>query len=283
MIDYEEIASAIQVRHLQTRLEHALSLGPTDDVASAATTLAKENFDQAPVLDDTGLLGVVTRAALERATGSVREVVEPVRPIDMVSADAPVARLMSWLLNRQWLMVLDGHETTGFVVAADLNKQPARTYFYLLVASFEAGLADVVRSWAGAVEERILEELTTAQRRRATAARTAARHEDVDADLVAYLYLSDLLRIVGRVPELRRAVGATSGRGWARRTGSLNELRHAVMHPTRDLLDRQRPLGRLIELETELHSLLATLAANGSALRSGSATIQPPDSEAAKG
>jgi hypothetical protein len=279
MIDYEEIASAIHVRHLQTRLEHALSLDPTHDAASAARTLAKENFDQAPVLDHTVLLGVVTRAALEQATGPVSGVVEPIRPIDMVSADAPVAKLMSWLLNRQWLMVLDGHATTGFVVAADLNKQPARTYFYLLVASFEAGLADVIRSWAGAAEERILDELTNAQRRRVTAARTAARREDVDADLVAYLYLSDLLRIVGRVPELRRAVGATSGRAWAKRTGSLNELRHAVMHPTRDLLDRERPLGRLIELETELHALLATLAANGPASRSGSAAIQPTNGE----
>jgi hypothetical protein len=51
------------------------------------------------------------------------------------------------------------------------------------------------------------------------------------------------------------------------------------MHPTRDLLDRERPLGRLIELETELHALLATLAANGPASRFGSATIQPLDGE----
>ncbi len=241
--------------------------------------MAKANFDQAPVIDRTGLLGVVTRLALEQATGPVSDDVEPVRPIDMVSADAPVATLMSWLLNRQWLMVLDGHATTGFVVAAELNKRPVRTYSYLLVASFEAGLADVVRSWAGAGEERILEELTDAQRRRVTAARTAARREDVDADLVAYLYLSDLLRIVGHVPELRRAVGPPSGRAWAKRTGSLNGLRHAVMHPTRDLLDRERPLGRLIELETELHALLATLAANGPASRSASATIRPADGE----
>ena len=44
------------------------------------------------------------------------------------------------------LFVLDGRRITGFFVEADLNKQPARTHFYLLVASLEGGLAHLIGS-----------------------------------------------------------------------------------------------------------------------------------------
>ena len=96
-------------------------------------------------------------------------------------------------------------------------------------------------------------------RYRAERASSEARSEDVDADLVAYLLFSDLLRVVERIPELRRALGSSSASHWHDRTSSLVSLRNAVMHPARNLVGRERSLVRLVELDATLRDLVACI------------------------
>jgi hypothetical protein len=157
------------------------------------------------------------------------------------------------------LFVLDGRQVTGFFLETDLNKQPARTYFYLMVASLEAGLAQLIRAWASGDEARLLDVMPARMRKGILGARDEARSEDVDADIVAFFLFSDILRVVGGVPEIRSQLGARGPRHWHRETSSLVSLRNAVMHPTRDLVGRERSLARLVELDTLLTSLLRRL------------------------
>ena len=221
--------------------------------------MVARGFDQAPVVDQGRIIGL-TRVTLLRAVARVGDAVDSIRPADLVSADAPVSRALSWLRDTPCLFVLDGRRITGFFVQADLNKQPARTYFYLLVASLEAGLAGLVRAWADGDEEKLAAAMPVRVRYRAERASSEARSEDVDADLVAYLLFSDLLRVVERIPELRRALGSSSASHWHDRTSSLVSLRNAVMHPARNLVGRERyRLVRLVELDATLRDLVACI------------------------
>jgi hypothetical protein len=261
MIRYEDISAAIQVRHLQVRLEEALVLTPTERADLATAKLAPRGFDQAPVLDGGRVVGLFHIENAATSTALVGDVVRPIRPEHLVSADAPVSRVLSWLIEVPCLFVLDGRQITGFIVEADLNKQPARTYFYLLVASLEAGLAGLIRDWMGGDESRLLPVLSEPMRERILEMRAEARRDDLDADLVAYFLFSDILRVIAHVPEVRSQLGMSSAKAWKKRTGALIGLRNAVMHPARDLLGSDRSLARLVELDAFLRDLLRRVEA----------------------
>ena len=259
MIRYEDISTAIQVRHLQVAISEALTFVAADGADLAASAMASRGFDQAPVVDGGRIVGLVRTRNLCSGVVTVSEAIEDIRSEHLVSADAPVSRALAWLTETPCLFVLDGRRITGFFLEADLNKQPARTYFYLLVASLEAGLAQLLRSWAQGDEARLLEAMPAQMRGRVVAARDEARSEDVDSDLVAFLYFSDILRLVGGTSELRSQLGARSAHDWHGQTSRLVGLRNAVMHPTRDLVGRGAPLARLVETEALLRGLLVRI------------------------
>ena len=72
-------------------------------------------------------------------------------------------------------MVRADAELSGFVVASDLKAQAALTYFCLLLASLETGLAKLVRAWAGGDEEPLLGTIAKEQRARVLEDRAVAR------------------------------------------------------------------------------------------------------------
>jgi CBS domain-containing protein len=259
VIRYPDIANAIQVRHLQVPLEHAVTFDPDQAGDSALSILAARGFDRAPVLDGRSLLGLIEAARLPGVTGPIRDLVTPLRPEQMVSADAPVSQALEWLLDVPLLFVLSGRRVTGFFVQGDLNKQPTRLYFYLLVATLEIGLATQLRRWRGKDEDRLLDRMPAAVRQRALIAREEALKADTEVDLVAHLTLPEILRVVQRIDEIRVPLGSATRKHWETRTGALTNLRNAVMHPTRDLLGADRTLEDLVSLDALLRDLLAKL------------------------
>jgi hypothetical protein len=96
-------------------------------------------------------------------------------------------------------------------------------------------------------------------RERVMQAREEARAEDVDADIVAFLLFSEILRVVGAVPELRAQLGARGARHWHRMTSRLVRLRNAVMHPTRELVGRESSVATLVTHDALLRGLLRRL------------------------
>ena len=259
MIRYEDISAAIQVRHLQVRLTEALTFGPFDSADKAAAELVSRGFDQAPVLERGRLTGLVRVVKLREGARLVKDAVDPIEAEDLVSADAPVSSALDWLLAKSCLFVLEGREITGFFLQTDLNKQPARTYFYLLVGGVELGLAQILRAWTGAVEDRILGVMSEQTRRRVLKERGAGRREDFDADLVAYLNFSEILCLAGAIPEIREALAIRGLGSWDHISRGFVGLRASVMHPTKNLLGRERPLPMLVDLDHSLRQLLLSV------------------------
>ncbi len=147
MISYDDLTQAFQARHLAVLMEDALAFSPATPVAEAHQQLSADNYDQAPVLDGGRILGFVLTRRLEDAPAgsTVAEFQTPIGPGNIVSADAPVSRLLHWIVEPGFLFVLDGREVAGFVTVSDFNKQPARAYLYLLLTTFEIALADMAR------------------------------------------------------------------------------------------------------------------------------------------
>lgn len=161
---------------------------------------------------------------------------------------------MVWLQHDPWLLVVDGRQITGLVTPSDLNRQAARSYFYLLVADFEIRLADAIRD--------TFDEQTDAYRfldpaevkgieKRVRAARTG----DIDSDVVAAMYLRNLLKIAAGSPDVRCRVDHVGTDDWEWVNSELNLFRRRVMHPVKPLLDDTSGLDELIEVEGRLRRL----------------------------
>ena len=258
MITYDELALAFQARHIAVPMDIAVSVSPEDLATEAASRLSARHFDQAPVLQDGVPTGfVLTRRLYEVGVGAtVAQAMSPLRPGNVVSADAPVGELLDWIIEPGLLFVLDGRRIAGFVTVSDFNKQPARAYFYLLITSLETALAAIVRVRFGADQENALELLSHEARIAVSGRFEAAQTENTEADLVAYFDFTHLLRVIGRDEHLHRALGATSRNGWEQAVGRLPDLRNLVMHPVRDLVTSKTRLVELQELERRAHRLL---------------------------
>ncbi len=74
--------------------------------------------------------------------------------------------------------------------------------------------------------------------------------------MISYEDIPVIPRFVGAVPEIRSQLGARGPRHWHRETSRLVSLRNAVMHPTRELVGRERPLAKLVALDAALRDLL---------------------------
>jgi hypothetical protein len=259
------LSRAIRARQFQTPLSHALSVRPDEPQAEARSALDANRFDYAPVSTGGSPIGyVVARELSPQSSAPVEEQLRPIGPREIVSADAPFRDLLHWM-DRGILFVLDGNELTGFVTPSDANRQEARSYFYLLLAEVEVGLADVIRDHFVPVQSALaaLPESCSAEVQRRM---EADRGKNLDGDVVSYFLFSDLVKVIGRTTEIRPGY---SRHQWEATTGSLVDFRNWVMHPSRTSMTSERSVAKLVKFNDRLNELVDWLATLGEGIPSG--------------
>lgn len=258
MIEYDDLAQAFQARHLAVQMKDAVAFSPRTSVGEARTRLLADNFDQAPIVDDRGkVVGFVLTHRLpdDQAGAQVGSFQTPIGSGNIVSADAPVAELLDWIVEPGLLFVIDGRDVTGFVTVSDFNKQPARAYLYLLIATVEIGLADLARHRFGSEQRDLMDLLSEDDRATILERYELDKAVNIEGDFVSYLEFSQLLSAVGKDAILRESLGYPSRGSWRSDTGSLVDLRNEVMHPVRNLVSGKGRLIRLRDLESRLRAL----------------------------
>lgn len=249
---YEAMAATITAKRLQTPLSQALWLDAGEAPRVAAVKLAESDYDQAPVREDGELRGLALRSTLEHTRArTVRRCTVPLTTAVLVSAEAGLPSLLPVLALSHFACVLDGHTVSGFVTPSDLNKQLARTYFFLMIASLEVLLGSLIRSTYPDLEQ-ALATLTPARADFARGRLLRDQKLNVALDLVAEMDLTDLLRVVAGTDRLRGLVGHASKTSFLAASRHLPDLRHSVMHPTRAFLGADRDVSALIAIESEL-------------------------------
>lgn len=253
---HEEIADAIQARHIQTSLQDAFEASPADLERDLHRELSARSFNQAPVRDGEHLLGHVRIEDLDPVgKRRVEKAVVDIEPHGMVTANAPIGKVLSLLPSERMLFVIDTNELTGFIVEADLNRQPVRTYFYFLLAHLETNLSELVRLHHAECPLGVFDTLRPTRASKAHERYDRQKRNDVEVDPVGALMFADLLCVVGRTKTLRQSLGY-SGKKWEDATGPLEELRNRVMHANRDLLGRNMTLSRLVDHDVTARLLI---------------------------
>lgn len=143
----EDIAAAIRTRHLQTPISRVLCYAADTPVHDVLEAMKEAQFDFAPVTREGDVCGYVRRADLTDQPGILDPQIRPLTASRVIAGDTPLAKLLPALRKAEFLFVVDGHDIVGIVSPADFNKQPGRTYFYLLVSALELSLAERTREF----------------------------------------------------------------------------------------------------------------------------------------
>lgn len=258
---YEAMAATITAKRLQTPLAEAQWLEAEESPRSAALKLADHDYDQAPVRAGGELVGLALRSALEHTKArTVARRTVPLTKAVLVSADANLPSLLPVLAKSGFAFVLDGNAVSGFVTPSDLNKQLARTHFFLMLASLEVLLGSLVRS-TYPDQEQALRTLTPARADGVRARLLRDQRLNVALDLVAEMEFTDLMRVAAGTDRLRRLLGHGSKASFLETARHLPDLRHNVMHPTREFLGGQRDVPALIAIDGMLREFIDTCIA----------------------
>jgi hypothetical protein len=269
---------AVTSGSLQTELEVATKLRAGWNSAKAAEILQSGDYDQAPVMSGSNLIGYVLRSELEKRPDQlVRASTRNLNQSVLLSADAPLRALLDVLRRSRFAFVVGGSGVTGFATPSDLNKHAARAHFYLLLARLEIAASDLLRRSVGPGS--MLALLGPSARATIERRYREDKSADVDVDYVAYLDFSQLLNVIGRLAGVRSGIGFPTPAAWSRATRGLVGLRRDVMHPVRQFYGPGRSVDDLIAADDRIRDLLVALFARQPKSTSGPVGAHNPTRE----
>ncbi len=105
-----------------------------------------QGFDYIPVRDTTGsITGVLVHKDVLHAEGCVKEVMQPIHPSFLISADESLLSFVAESDESHFCLVVQGRKISGIVTLSDLQKLPVRPVLFMLITSVELLLAEWLR------------------------------------------------------------------------------------------------------------------------------------------
>ncbi len=230
---WDLVDQAFTVEAIMTPRRRLLTVDKESSTADREAILAKareRHFDVLPIERGGQIVGV-----LNTLTGHT----EPLTTRWLISSDAKMLDVLRSLatLAPPVLFVLHAQEIVGLVAPADMNKLPARAYFYNIIGSLEMRLAEIARSCLVSPDD-MLAELGEGRRGDVKALIQDAVASDMEVDPVEYLNLSDLINHIAKCVDCRAQLGLPSRNQADKSFSGLNDLRNSVMHPARSVIAR---------------------------------------------
>lgn len=256
-VPHIDLGQGVRARHIQIDMERAPTVDLYTKAGNVLKTMNANRWENLAVTSKGRVVGYVRRTKLLKADpeGPIRNVTNSLAGGAIVSGDTPISELMAYIADQRILFVLEGREISGLVSIWDFNKQPARAYYYLVLAGLEIALADLIRWRYGNNQSNLIAHLgsrdVTELQERMGRDRSGVGH----ADIVSFLNFKHLLRIFERERALRMELGKFETNKWNSMTRPLGELRNEVMHPVTTLVgsvDDMRALTKNLEVATDL-------------------------------
>lgn len=143
---FKALEAGLQVEHIA---EFDLkTCRPTNSVASLLDDPELASYDNFPVRNRHGIIGVLERQRVRTCAPKgmlVKEAMVPLSSDMLASNSQPVATLLDALQSTRYRLVVKGSEIAGIVTPSDLLKLPVRLYAFMLVTHLEMLMAATIR------------------------------------------------------------------------------------------------------------------------------------------
>lgn len=253
-LDWQKLSGEVNVEDIMTRRADLLCLRSEKQRKEVLRKAKDGHYDIVPVEKD----------------GEIKEVLhvddEKRAPIDrswLVSGDTIIPDLVEIFSSpgRPALLVLKGQDIVGLVTPADLNRIPARVFFYHLVAEFEWRLTDLVRNHPEAdSKDAILAAFSSGRKKKILDRLSDRRKHNMDVGLLEVLYLWELIEFFSQRDDLCGYVGYDSADSFYADFESIgHRLRNPTMHSVGPLLRNTDDLKRIREYVQRIREVLENL------------------------
>ena len=250
----------IKLLSIMTPIREFVVAQARDRANEAITRASGGSFDQLPVIDNEGrVTGLVYVDQLQSSPAdvTVSDCVVPLAECGQLRIEDGISRAVRILHTQPANLVTDGEKVVGLVHRSDLNKHPARTYFYLWLSALEMGLARLIElrlpgdTWIEFLRDQaqieVLGKMEFESRRNNSIAP------------IEYLNLSELVEIIKKNEFLYSELGFNSRSKVEAEIGGLVELRHDIMHPVRTLVSDAASMDKLANREKKLRAVVLTV------------------------
>jgi hypothetical protein len=152
------------------------------------------------------------------------------------------------LESRNFYFLHNERRVVGLISVVNLNCRQVKVYLFSLLSELEVGLGKFITE---NISENELLHMTFGGETKEKHESVKKRYEEdkalgVDTPFIEYLYLSDLIEIIGK-KKLYEQLGYSSRRCFDKNLGSLNDLRNAVAHPARSIITDEKSVKNLWE------------------------------------
>jgi len=250
----------IKLLSIMTPIRELVVARPRDRAIEAIARASSGSFDQLPVVDDTGrVTGLVYVDQLQSSPAdvTVSDYLVPLEECRQLRIEDGISKAVRILHVQPASLVADGEKVVGLVHRSDLNKHPARTYFYLWLSALEMGLTRLIElrlpgnAWIELLGEQaqiqVLGKMEFELRR------------NNSIPPIEYLDLSNLVGIIKKNEPLQHELGFDSRSKVEAEVGGLVELRHTIMHPVRTLVSDATSMDVLANRERKLRAVTLTV------------------------
>jgi len=218
----EDLWGSFSAGHIATGVVGAITVDSNESGDIARQRLEDKRFDQAPVVFQGRVVGWVATSQLEDDQ-LAKSVMTPLDKCAIVSAESSLPNVLQLLCQNRLVFTVGADGLSGFVVPSDLDRHAVRGYFYLLVASIEMLLSEIVRSASSDVDAVAL--MGQNMKKRFDQACKA----NIETNPVEYLYIRQLIELFLRTPYSKES--SLWSETLTEQLNMVKTFRNSVMHP----------------------------------------------------
>ena len=202
----------------------------------------KLRVDTIPVIENDQITGLLMQDQSESISLTEDWLVANDTPIHHVLQRFATATKPSLLVFQRQRVI------TGIVTPADFNKAPARTLIYSLLAELEMAIASVIGNHFKGRQEEILKLIEPIAKPEIKKVIAEMKREDLEIEIIHLLYLSDMVNIIRKAPDLREEINVKeleTSKKVEKTLNGLIHLRNDVVHPVNLVVGERRGIQKL--------------------------------------
>ena len=232
-LDWQRLAGQVTVKDIMTPRSELQCFTAGENREEALSKARANHYDVVPVEKDGRIISLLLakesqECSLDRSW--------------LISGDTDIPALLDVFVSskRPALFVLERQEIGGLVTPADLNRIPARVFFYRLLAELEWGLAELVRERFDGDLEKAVSLLGPTRQKRVRCLSDKLRKSNAEITVLEATDLGDLMTIVRKTEELYDSLGYPSGSQFKKALGAIpKHFRNPTMHTVRNLFSSE--------------------------------------------
>ena len=257
---------SLPVHLIATARRDFSSCRPSEPISVVIERGCADRYDFLPVLepgaDGESVVGVLEVAQVQGGVApesTVHQRMQPLAEKHLIGADASILTFIRDADRHPFRLVVSGHQISGLVTLADLQRLPVRAALFAIVTHLELTMADVIRRRLSQPDNWM--ELLSQERAAEVQRRVESAESDTRGEKLLYTEFSDKVTIIAKYEPVLREL-AKSKTSFSKDMRKIRELRDKLAHAN-DYAATQKAARHVCECVRKMDDWIKVLGRKG--------------------